>query len=85
MLLLLLLEHLGVGLLPLHHYLLRLFQFPQPILHVLLFLQQLVLHLVVVAEEEHLVVDEGFEGMGFEAHVYQEDQVIQQNRVMLGR
>ena len=85
MLLLLLLEHLGVGLLSLHHHLLRLFQFPQPILHILLFLKQLVLHLVVVAEEEHLVVDERLEGVSLEAHVYQEDQVVQQVRVLLGR
>jgi hypothetical protein len=81
---LLLLEQFRVGLLPLDDCLLGLFEFPQTVLHVLLLLEQFVLHLVVVAEEEHLIVYEGLEGMGLEAHVHQEDQVIQQLGVLFG-
>jgi hypothetical protein len=74
---LLLLEQLNVGLFPLDDLLLGFLEFPQPILHVLLLLQQFVLHLVVVPEEQHLVVDQRLESVRLEAHVHQEDQVVQ--------
>ena len=56
-------DELSIQFLSLDCHLLRLFQFPKSILHVLLLFQQLILHLVVVPEEEHLVIDERFEGM----------------------
>ena len=82
---LLLLEQFSRGLLPLEHSFLILLELPQPILHVLLLLEQLVLDLVVVPEEVHLVVDEGLEGVGFEAHVDQEDEVVHQLAVIVRR
>jgi hypothetical protein len=78
MLLLFFLKQLRIGLLLLYDLLLSLLQLPKPILHILLLLQQFVLHFVVVPEEEHLVVDECLEGMRLEAHVDKEDQIIQQ-------
>lgn len=83
MLFLFLLHLFGCNLLSLQHLLLILLQFPQPILHVLLVLKKLILHFVVIPEEIHLVVDEGFEGMGLEAHIDQEDEVIHQITVWL--
>ena len=82
---LLLLEQFGRGLLPLEHSFLIFLELPQPILHVLLLLEQLILDLVVVPEEVHLVVDEGLEGVGFEAHVDQEDKVVHQLAVIVRR
>lgn len=79
MLFLLLLDHLAVGFFALDRHLLGLLELPQSILHILFLLEQFVLHFVVVPEEEHLVVDQGFEGVGLEAHVHQEDEVLQQS------
>ena len=58
MLFLLLLQLFRRDLLSFEYYFFIFLELPQPILHILLLLQQLILHFIVIPEEVHLVIDE---------------------------
>lgn len=47
-------------------------------------LQELVFHFVVVTEEDHLTVDQGFESVSLEAHVCKDYEVVQHLFVAAG-
>lgn len=62
---------------------LLLFDLPDLVFFFLLLLKQLVFHLVVVSEEEHLPIDESLESVCFETHIDQEYDVVEEFIVAL--
>lgn len=63
--------------LPFHKLFLLLFELPDLILEFFLFLQEFILHFIVVSEEQHFSVNQGLEGVSFKTHVNQKNNVVE--------